>query len=228
MNDFFTNWTSQTVMPNAPMIGTVFCKTNEVWARCFLRFAYGQQRKATAPADCSTLSSTSCKSPSDMMVKPISAQYWYGAYAIYAIFTYINALSTALLSATAQPGALQSAYTSANAGEGAAATSNPVDAVLFYLLFLNGFTNQDTAFATYMKQVPYTGSFTGATTDPPSDDVLYRNMVGVLKLRLETIMGGLDQFGVLVGSQGTWIAPVQSSAAFVKVWTQTQGSTTTA
>ncbi|KAL8737662.1 MAG: hypothetical protein Q9181_001452 [Wetmoreana brouardii] len=228
MNDFFTNWTDHTVMPNAPMIGTIVCKTNEVWAQCFLRFAYGQQRKAAAPADCSTFSSTSCQSPSDMMVKPTSAQYWYGAYAIYAIFTYINALSTALLSATAHPGALQSAYTSANAGGGAATASNPVDAVLFYLLFLNGFTDQDTAFVAYMRQVPYTGNFTGATTDPPSEDVLYRNMVGVLEKRLETVMAGLDQFEALVGSQGTWIAPVQSSAAFVKAWTQTPGSITTA
>ncbi|KAI4190309.1 MAG: hypothetical protein LQ346_004933, partial [Caloplaca aetnensis] len=79
-----------------------------------------------------------------------------------AVHTYITNLASALLSTTAKPGALQSAYTSANAGAGAAAAPNPVDATLFQLLFLNGFSNQDILFSAYMKQNPFPGTFADA------------------------------------------------------------------
>lgn len=89
MNDYFSSWTNQTILPNAPMIGTIYCRPNEVWAQCFIRFAYGQQRQTRAPMDCATLGSSNCKAPSDMLIKPTSPEYWYGAYAIYG--TLINA-----------------------------------------------------------------------------------------------------------------------------------------
>ncbi|KAL8717615.1 MAG: hypothetical protein Q9225_005152 [Loekoesia sp. 1 TL-2023] len=221
MNDYFSNWTNKTILPNAPMIGTIYCRPNEVWAQCFIRFAYGQQRQARAPMDCATLGSSNCKAPSDMLIKPTSPEYWYGAYAIYAIFTYINTLASALLSTTARPGVLQSAYTSANAGAGAASGVNPIDATLFQLLFVNGLTDMDVTFATYMKQSPYTGDFSGATTDPPSDEMIYRNLVAVLQQRLQKLMNGWDSFKSVLGTGSTWTTQVQGAGDFVSKWTST-------
>ncbi|KAL8901991.1 MAG: hypothetical protein Q9207_004916 [Kuettlingeria erythrocarpa] len=171
MDGFFANWTTNTIMSNPPMIGTLYCRPNEVWAECFLRFAYGEQRLAVASVDCSAFTSTTCKSPANsLLAKPTSPEFYYGAYAIFAIHTYITNLASALLSTTAKPGALQSAYTSANAGAGAAAAPNPVDATLFQLLFLNGLSNQDILFSAYMKQNPFSGTFADATAAAPLGD----------------------------------------------------------
>ncbi|KAL8710880.1 MAG: hypothetical protein Q9220_004684 [cf. Caloplaca sp. 1 TL-2023] len=219
MNDYLANWTTKTVISNPPAAGTMFCRPAEPWAQCFIRFTYGQQQKAGAPMDCSTASSTTCKAPSDMLIKPTSAQGYYGAYAVHAIFTYIDNLTSALLSATAHPGALQYAYTSANAGAGASAEPNPVDATIFQLLFENGFSDQDTAFGSLMRKQPYTGNFTGATTDPPSDAVLYQGMVAVLQQRLQKIMGTWETFEVMLGSGFMWTQKIQEADAFVSQWT---------
>lgn len=83
MNHYLSNWTDNTVIANAPMIGTIVCRSNEPWAQCFIRFAYGQQQKTAAPIDCSNPSSTSCKPPADMVLQPDSAEDYYGLYAIY-------------------------------------------------------------------------------------------------------------------------------------------------
>ncbi|KAI4129793.1 MAG: hypothetical protein LQ338_002044 [Usnochroma carphineum] len=179
MDDFFTNWTRSTVVANAPMIGTMYCRPNE----------------------------------------PTSAQYYYGAYAIYAVFTYINAISSALLSTTAKPGALQSAYASANAGAGAASGANPIDATLVQLLFENGLNDQDLAFMTYIKQNPFAADFAGATTDPPSDAVMYKNLVAVLQQRSQKLFSGWEMFRQVLGTGGEWTGQVQGSADYVKKWT---------
>ncbi|KAL9580989.1 MAG: hypothetical protein Q9212_004157 [Teloschistes hypoglaucus] len=219
MNDFLTNWTTTTVIGNAPMIGTIYCKPKEIWAQCFLRFAYGQQRQPAAPMDCSTPTSKSCKSPFDVPADPTSPEYYYGAYSIFAVFAYITAIASALLSVTAYPGALQSAYTSAYAGAGAASAPNPVDATLFELLSQSGFSAMDTAFVTYMNKNSYTGGFVGASTDPPSDAVIYTSLVAVLQQRLKGIMTADGAFQSLVGTKGVWIAQVPPAASYVKAWT---------
>lgn len=86
MDGFFTNWTTNTIMSNPPMIGTLYCRPNEVWAECFLRFAYGEQRLTIASVDCSTFTSTTCKSPANsLLVTPTSPEFYYGAYAIFGI-----------------------------------------------------------------------------------------------------------------------------------------------
>ncbi|KAI4251576.1 MAG: hypothetical protein LQ352_004762, partial [Teloschistes flavicans] len=154
-----------------------------------------------------------------MAAGSISPENIYGAYAIFAVFSYINAVSSALLSVTAYAGALQSAYTSADAGAGAASAANPVDATLFELLSQTGFSAMDTAFVTYMNKNPYTGGFLGATTDPPSDAVIYRSLVAVLQQRLKGIMASDAAFQSLVGTTGTWIAQVPAAAGFVRAWT---------
>ncbi|KAL8725541.1 MAG: hypothetical protein Q9166_007295 [cf. Caloplaca sp. 2 TL-2023] len=187
MDNFFANWTEKTVMPNAPMIGTMACRPNEVWAQCFIRFAYGQQ----------------------------------------TIFTYIKTLITALLTTTGRSGALQSIYTSANAGAGASAALNPVDATLFQLLLQNGFSSQDTTFAGYMKQTPYTGNFTGATTDPPSDEIIYQGLVNLLQTRMAKIMGSWADFHSALGMGGIWMSKVQGAQDFVAKWTATTPVTAT-
>ncbi|KAL8950478.1 MAG: hypothetical protein Q9222_003494 [Ikaeria aurantiellina] len=194
------------------------CRPSEPWAQCFIRFTYGQQKKAGAPMDCSKPSSTTCKAPSDMLIKPTSAQGWYGVDAIHAVFTYMKNLMSALLSATAHAGALQYAYSSAYAGAGAAGSANPVDATIFQLLFENGFTDQDTAFSGFMKQQPYTGDFSGATTNPPSDTILYQGMVAVLQQRLQKIMGTWETFEIMLGSGYMWTQQVQGADAFVSQW----------
>ena len=135
------------------------------------------------------------------------------------MFKYLNNLSTALLSTTARPGALQSAYTSANAGAGAASGANPIDATLFQLLFLNGFTDMDIALSSYMKQSPFAADFVGATTDPPSDAVIYKNLNAVLGQRLQKIMSGVDSFEVMLGTGEAWLEQVQGVSAFVSKWT---------
>ncbi|KAL8805923.1 MAG: hypothetical protein Q9223_005015, partial [Gallowayella weberi] len=174
MNNYFANWTENSVIANAPMIGTIVCRPTEPWAQCFIRFAYGQQQKTAAPMDCSNANSTSCKSPVNMNLKPSSPEYWYGVLAIYstitqifpfmrllltdikAIFTYITTLTSAIFTTTGQPGALQNTYTSANAGAGASSAANPIDATMFQLLLENGFSEQDTTFSAYMKNNPFT------------------------------------------------------------------------
>ncbi|KAI4183898.1 MAG: hypothetical protein L6R41_005120 [Letrouitia leprolyta] len=226
MNDFFKDWTNTTTMPNAPMIGTLVCRPNEAWASCFVRFAYGQQRAPGPPMDCVTFTSKTCQPPSAMMVKPSSPQYWYGAYAIYAVFTYITTLSSALLLSTARKGALQLAYQSANLGAGAGANADPVDATLFHLLFMNGLTDMDVAFLAYMKNDSYSEGFVGATTDPPSDAVIYNNTVAALQQRLKTVMNGWESFEEMLGLGSTWTGPVEPAAAFAGKWTA--GSTTSA
>lgn len=87
MDDFFANWTINNIMPNPPMIGTLYCRPREVWAECFLRFAYGEQRLPIASTDCSTLTSTTCKSPAkSLTTTPTSPQFYYGAYAIFGMY----------------------------------------------------------------------------------------------------------------------------------------------
>ncbi|KAL8788164.1 MAG: hypothetical protein Q9213_001803 [Squamulea squamosa] len=232
-------------MADAPMIGTLYCRPNEPWAQCFIRFAYGQQSRTGAPMDCASFTSTSCSPPTRMMITPSSTEYWYGVFAIYgetvlsriqvnspltaktAIFTYIRTLASALLTTTGAPGALQSAYTSANAGSGASAAPNPVDATLFQLLFQNGFSDQDTAFAAHMKRQPYVAAFnsTNGMSDPPPDEVLYEGLIKNLQTRLTTIMGNWTEFQSVLGTGDIWMSPVQGPAQFVKQWTATAPST---
>ncbi|KAL8688942.1 MAG: hypothetical protein Q9218_005267 [Villophora microphyllina] len=228
MNDYLTNWTTSTVIGNPPMIGTIYCKPNEIWAQCYLRFAFGQQGKPAAPMDCSTPSSTSCKSPFDSTITPTTVENYYGTYAIYAVFAYIYAISSALLSATAHSGALQNAYASANAGAGASSAANPVDATMFQLLSENGFSEMDTAFVKYMNKNPYTGDFTGASTDPPSDNIIYTNLVAVLQQRLKTVMAADENFLSLVGTNGTWIGQVPAAMGYVRSWTTGSGGSAAA
>lgn len=163
-----------------------------------------------------------------MLVKPSTPQYWYGAYAIYAVFTYITTLSSALLLSTARKGALQSAYQSANLGSGADAGADPVDATLFHLLFLNGLGDMDIAFSAYMKNNSYSGDFVGATTDPPSDAVIYTNIVAALQQRLKVVMSGWASFEEMLGLGSTWTGQVQSAAAFAGKWTTGIQTTATA
>ncbi|KAI4243445.1 MAG: hypothetical protein L6R40_003447 [Gallowayella cf. fulva] len=221
MNHYLSNWTDNTVIANAPMIGTIVCRSNEPWAQCFIRFAYGQQQKTAAPIDCSNPSSTSCKPPADMVLQPDSAEDYYGLYAIYAIFTYLTTLISALLTTTGHPSALQSIYTSANAGAGASSAPNPIDATIFQLLFRNGFSSQDTLFAAYLKTEIYAGNFTKATTDPPEDKVLYEGLVGALKTRASRIMRSWQDFEAVLGSGDVWMGGVQTKEQFVESWTGT-------
>ncbi|KAL8934671.1 MAG: hypothetical protein Q9216_005791 [Gyalolechia sp. 2 TL-2023] len=214
MDDFLSNWTDKSMISNPPMIGTLVCRPREAWASCFVRFAYGQQKQPGPPMDCVTFGSQTCQSPSVMPVKPSSPQYWYGAYAIYAIFTYINTLSSALLATTADVGALQSAYLSANLGAGADSDAYPVDATLFHLLFRNGLTDMDVAFTAYMKNHPYTGDFAGADTTLPSDPVIYKAIVAALQQWSETIMSEWGSFEEVLGTGTTWTGPVQEAVAF--------------
>ncbi|KAL9596920.1 MAG: hypothetical protein Q9219_005483 [cf. Caloplaca sp. 3 TL-2023] len=231
MDDYFGSWTNKTVMSNAPMIGTMYCRPNEKWAQCFIRFAYGMQRQTGPPMDCTTLQSTTCTAPSDMVQKPTSPEFWYGVYAIYAalaVFSYMKNLSTALLSTTARPGMLQSAYTSANAGGGAASGPNPIDATILQLLFMNGLTDMDIAFASYMKQSPYAGDFSQSATDPPGDDVIYKDLAEALQQRLQKLMNGWANFQVVLAKGGIWTGQVQGAAEFVSKWTNPGTTATTA
>ncbi|KAL9028563.1 MAG: hypothetical protein Q9196_003096 [Gyalolechia fulgens] len=132
-----------------------------------------------------------------------------------AIFTYVTTISSALLSTTARVGALQTAYRSANFGAGAAVDADPVDAILFHLLFLNGLTDMDLAFTLYMKNHPYPGNFTGAATTTPSDTVIYRNIVLSLQQRLQKSMSEWESFQEVLGNGSTWTGPVQEAGAFV-------------
>ncbi|KAL8927899.1 MAG: hypothetical protein Q9172_001125 [Xanthocarpia lactea] len=226
MEDFYANWTEHSVMAGAPMIGTIFCRPNELWAQCFIRFAYGQHQKTGAPMDCSSPSSTSCSSPAAMIIKPTSPEYWYGVHAIYAIFTYITTLISALLTTTGRPGALQSIYTSANAGAGASASPNPVDASLLRLLSQDPISNQDIFFAAYLKRQPSAGNFVGATTDPPSDKILYEGLVEELRSRLTKVMSSWAEFQSVLAPGQIWMEAVQGSAQFVEKWTATAPSAT--
>ncbi|KAL8912907.1 MAG: hypothetical protein Q9171_002201 [Xanthocarpia ochracea] len=184
MEDFYANWTENSVMAGAPMIGTIFCRPNEVWAQCFIRFAYGRFEKT-------------------------------------AIFTYIMTLISALLTTTGRPGALQSIYTSANAGAGASAGPNPVDATLLRLLTQDPGSNQDIFFGAYLKRQPSAGNFAGATTDPPSDEILYEGLVQELRSRLTKVMSSWAEFHSLLEPGQIWMDAVQGSAHYVEKWTAT-------
>ncbi|KAL8858677.1 MAG: hypothetical protein Q9178_004765 [Gyalolechia marmorata] len=190
MEDFYANWTKHSVMAGAPMIGTIFCRPNELWAQCFIRFAYGQHTKT-------------------------------------AIFTYIMTLISALLTTTGRPGALQSIYTSANAGAGASAGSNPVDATLLRLLTQDPSSNQDIFFAAYIKRQPSAATFAGATTDPPSDEILYEGLVKELRSRLTKVMSSWAEFQSALVPGQIWMDPVRESAQFVQKWTATAPLATT-
>ncbi|KAL8679545.1 MAG: hypothetical protein Q9186_004191 [Xanthomendoza sp. 1 TL-2023] len=220
MNDFLANWTENSVIANAPMIGTIVCRPTEPWVQCFIRFAYGQRQKTAAPMDCSNPLSTSCRSPANMNLKPSSAEYWYGTLAIYAIFIYIMRLTSAILTTTGQPGVLQAIYTSANTGAGASAAANPIDATIFQLLQQNGFSAQDTTFAAYMKNDPFTGDFAPGTTNPPSDSILYEGMTTALRARVTKIMGSWEVFEGVLGTGDVWVGPVQAQQDFVDQWTK--------
>lgn len=74
-----------------------------------------------------------------------------------------------------------------------------------------------------MKQNPFAGAFTGATTEPLSDATMYRDLVAVLKQRLQKLMSGWDSFEQVLGTGGEWTTQVQDAGVFVKKWTS--GST---
>ena len=130
-------------------------------------------------------------------------------------------LISALLTTTGRPGALQSIYTSANAGAGASAGPNPVDATLLRLLTQDPVSNQDIFFAAYLKRQPSAGSFAGATTDPPSDEILYEGLVNELKSRLTKIMSSWAEFQSVLAPGQIWLDAVQIPAHFVQKWTAT-------
>ncbi|CAL8579233.1 hypothetical protein XPA_004983 [Xanthoria parietina] len=225
MDTFLANWTQETVIAGAPMIGTIVCRPTEGWAQCFIRFAYGLQRQTTAPMDCVSLSSTSCSPPSQQMLKPTSPEYWYGVQAIYSVFMYFKTLASALLTTTGTPGALETLYASALFGIGAAGAPNPIDAVLFSLLELNGFSDQDKAFNTYMSTEPYT-SASNTSRNQPSDNILYTDLTKSLETRLGTIMGNFTAFESMLGTGAPWISGAQTSAAqYVKAWTDISPTT---
>ncbi|KAL8852762.1 MAG: hypothetical protein Q9221_002392 [Calogaya cf. arnoldii] len=220
MNKFLANWTEETVMPGAPMIGTIVCRPTEAWAQCFIRFAYGQQSLTAAPMDCVSLKSTSCSPPSKQMKKPTSDEYWYGTHAIYAIFTYIKTLTSALLSTTATPGALEAAYANGIFGAGGAGAPNPIDTVLFGLLLLSPMSDQDKTFTSYMNAKPYPGTF-NTTTNLPSDKILYEGLVVALEARLKNIMSNWTEFESVLGTGGPWVSGQQAPAAqYVASWTK--------
>lgn len=132
---------------------------------------------------------------------------------------YIKTLASALLTTTGTPGALQSTYTSALFGIGAAAAPNPIDAVLFNLLQLNSFSDQDKAFNAYMSAKPYPGAF-NATRNPPSDEIIYADLVTSLEARLTAIMGNFTAFQSVLGTDAPWVSGVEAPAAqYVKKWT---------
>lgn len=84
----------------------------------------------------------------------------------------------------------------------------------------------DVAFLAYMKNDSYSEGFVGATTDPPSDAVIYNNTVAALQQRLKTVMNGWESFEEMLGLGSTWTGPVEPAAAFAGKWTA--GSTTSA
>ncbi|KAL8648307.1 MAG: hypothetical protein Q9210_005061 [Variospora velana] len=241
MGNFFSNWTENNILSNPPRIGTIYCRPHEIWAQCFLRFAYGYQRQSNAPMDCSTFKSTSCHGPAkSLTAKPTSAEYWYGAQAISglylppqnttytsscrktnrpsAVHTYIENLSSALLFTTAKPGTLQSAYN--NASINATFPNNPVDATLIQLLTANTKTKQDTAFAAYMKASPSAGNFTRVENAPPDDAVVYKNLVAMLEKRVQDLMSGWGVFAqVTVEGGEAWMTEGQDASDFVRRWT---------
>lgn len=132
---------------------------------------------------------------------------------------YIKTLTSALLTTTGTSGALQSIYASALFGTGAAAAPNPIDAVLFELLQLNSFSDQDKAFNAYISAKPYPGAF-NATRNPPSDEIIYADLVTSLQARLTAIMGNFTAFQSVLGTGAPWISAVQAPAAqYVKEWT---------
>ncbi|KAL8959746.1 MAG: hypothetical protein Q9183_005584 [Haloplaca sp. 2 TL-2023] len=217
--NFINDWTKKTVLANAPHIGTMYCKPTEIWGQCFLRFAYGQQEQPRAAVDCSTLASTQCVSPIETTIlKPTSAEGWYGTYAVYAVFTYIKALSRALLSATGQEGVLESAYVAANGGAGAASSPYPVDATLQYLLEWNNKTNMDDAFLNYVSRNPLPGNFPGPNPGFPGVGPVYESLVLDLQQRVVTLMGSWDEFSQVLGTNGTWIKQVPGPEIFEKSW----------
>ncbi|KAL9009430.1 MAG: hypothetical protein Q9173_005546 [Seirophora scorigena] len=218
VDNFFGSWTKTTIMANPPKIGTLHCRAHEVWAQCFLRFAYGWQRQKNAPMDCSTFNATSCQGPADSLAaKPTSAEYWYGAQAISAVFTYIKAISSALLSTTGKPGVLESAYAAANAGTDF--SDSPVDATLVYLLSIKGSSDQDNAFAAYMKASPYAGNFTGATDAKPDDVAIYRGLIAMLESRLDELMSGWEAFQQVTTEGQVWMEKMPEAEEFVQKWT---------
>ncbi|KAL8657089.1 MAG: hypothetical protein Q9226_002264 [Calogaya cf. arnoldii] len=222
MSKFLANWTEETVMPGAPMIGTIVCRPTEAWAQCFIRFAYGQQRLTAAPMDCVSLKSTSCSPPSKQMMKPTSVEYWYGTHAVYAIFAYIITLTSAILSTTGTPGALQAVYTSGIFGTDAvaAAAPNPIDAVLFQLLVLSPSSDQNKLFTNYLNEFPYPGAF-NTTTNVPTDKILYQGLALALEARLKNIMSNWTEFESVLGTGGPWVSGQQAPAAqYVASWTK--------
>ncbi|KAL8967924.1 MAG: hypothetical protein Q9197_005153 [Variospora fuerteventurae] len=243
MGNFFSDWTKNSTSANPPLIGLIYCRPREIWAQCFLRFAYGYQLKLSAPMDCSAFNSTSCRGPARVIEpKPTSNKFWYGAQAISslyprnttntsscpetnrapAVYLYIKHLSSALLSTTAVPGVLQSAYN--NASTSVAFPNSPADATLIQLLTASAKTPQDNAFVAYMTANPFVGNFTGgAENAPPDDEVVYWNLIAMLAERVEQLMHGWDAFEqvtVFEGAGEAWMVDAEVAGAFVRRWTR--------
>ncbi|KAL8871500.1 MAG: hypothetical protein Q9174_002678 [Haloplaca sp. 1 TL-2023] len=219
LDSWITSWTDATIIANAPAIGTMYCKPTEIWGQCFLRFAYGQQEEPKAAVNCATLASTQCVSPIETTVlKPTSAEGWYGTYAVYAVFTYIKNLSRALLSAAGEEGVMETAYVAANDGAGAASSAYPVDATLLYLLEWNNKTNMDDAFINYVQQNRMELSFPNANTDFPGIGPVYETLVLNLETRVEQLMLSWDEFSKALGANGTWIQRVPAHEELEQSW----------
>ncbi|KAL8990761.1 MAG: hypothetical protein Q9177_000661 [Variospora cf. flavescens] len=243
MGNFFSDWTENTIIADPPFIGTLYCRPREIWAQCFLRFAYGYQNELGAPVDCSGFNSTTCRGPAKVYkAKPTSNKFWYGVQAISslyprnttntsscpetnrppAVYIYIRNLSSALLSTTATPGVLQSAYNSASTS--AAFPNSPADATLIQLLTARSKTPQDNAFVAYMTANPFVSNFTGgAENAPANDDVVYWNLIAMLAKRVEQLMDGWDAFEqvtVLERGGEAWMKDAELAGAFVRRWTR--------
>ncbi|KAL9018767.1 MAG: hypothetical protein Q9185_003921 [Variospora sp. 1 TL-2023] len=168
--------------------------------------------------DCSAFNSTSCRGPARVIKpKPTSNKFWY------AVYLYIKHLSSALLSTTAVPGVLQSAYN--NASTSPAFPTSPADATLIQLLTASTKTPQDNAFVAYMTANPLVGNFTGgAENAPPDDEVVYWNLIAMLAKRVEQLMHGWDAFEqvttVLEGAGEAWMEDAELADAFVRRWTR--------
>ncbi|KAI4091925.1 MAG: hypothetical protein LQ344_003743 [Seirophora lacunosa] len=178
---------------------------------------FGTWTENTIMANPPMIGTLYCRPADSLTAKPTSAEYWYGAQAISAVFTYIKNISSALLSATGKPGVLETAYAAAFAGTDF--SDSPVDATLFYLLSIRGRSDQDNAFAAYMKASPYAGNFAGPTDAKPDDVVIYRGMTAMLESRLDELMSGWEAFRQVTTEGQAWMEKVQEVEEFVQKWT---------
>ncbi|KAL8993966.1 MAG: hypothetical protein Q9169_005956 [Polycauliona sp. 2 TL-2023] len=198
MDNFLANWTTETVMPGAPLIGTIVCRPTENWAQCFIRFAYGHQNLGGAPMDSIYL-----------YIKTLTSALLTLTGTPYTLQRIYNSASSSLFASSAT----LSSY-----------DIYPIDTILLALLTLKQPSLQDKRFATYISAHPVPGYFTNSTTSTtpptPSEAVIYHTLVDSLEARLTNVMGNWTLFQALLGDAEAWVeANYTSVAHYFHEWT---------